>query len=263
MLGVIVGIVSFMFAILVHELGHYLAAVKSGIPVKTFSIGFPLPFPVIRFARTQGGASFELDFAALSWRIGTIAGTGFYLAPVPFGGYVQFEMEGQKTIENAPASQRLLVMIGGVVFNFVFGYIALVVRALAQGNELGYALTVALINLGKAVVGIPVLLFGALASGGFEVFSGPIGIVTMIGSSTGDMVLFWSIFALLNISLGVMNLIPIGPLDGTKILIILIEKLIRRELPARLKNGYMVAGLVVILAILVIATWGDIGRILN
>jgi regulator of sigma E protease len=251
-----------MVAILVHELGHYLTAVSFRLPVKTFSVGLPLPYPYLKFRRMgDGGFAFDGGMAALSWRIGTLFGTEFYIAPVLFGGYVEFDREGTLTIENAPGYQRIIVLIGGVVFNFVFGYIALVARSLARGDEIGAALMNALYNLVTTIVMIPALIFSTIAGGNFEAFTGPIGIVTTIGSTTGDLVLFFSIIAILNISLGVMNLIPIGPLDGTRILITLVEMVARRELPSTLKNGYMIFGMLGLFALLIYSTFSDIGRI--
>lgn len=262
-LGIVVGLVSFMVAILVHELGHYLAGLFCRIPVKTFSIGLPLPYPYFKGRRTADGIVFDGGMAALSWRIGTLFGTDFYIAPVLVGGYVEFETQGERTLDTASAFQKILVMSAGVIFNFIFGYITLVALSLVRGDGLGTAMWKALYNLVVTIIAIPGLLFSTLAAGNLEAFSGPIGIVTAIGSTTGDIVLFLGIIAILNISLGVMNLIPFGPLDGTRILFTLVEMVARRELPSRIKTGYMLFGLFALLVLLFYSTWADVARILG
>ncbi len=38
MLGIVLGILMFMFLVIIHELGHFWAAKKSGVKVKEFGI---------------------------------------------------------------------------------------------------------------------------------------------------------------------------------------------------------------------------------
>lgn len=105
--------------IMVHELGHYIAAKAVGIQVLRFSIGFGPPL--------------------LSWRRGE---TEYWIAAVPLGGYVKMagleedeELTGRleggassvpidpnRTLESKPVWARLLVMVAGVTMNVVLAY---------------------------------------------------------------------------------------------------------------------------------------------
>ena len=40
-LGVIVGLILLMILVIIHELGHAIAAVRNGVKVEEFGIGFP------------------------------------------------------------------------------------------------------------------------------------------------------------------------------------------------------------------------------
>ncbi len=111
----------FGFVIFIHELGHFTFAKMAGVKVEVFSIGFG---PKI-----------------LSWRWGE---TEWTLSLLPFGGYVR--MLGQDDDPKAqdataatrvdprsylakPARWQALILLGGVLFNFISSYLILLVLA--------------------------------------------------------------------------------------------------------------------------------------
>ena len=59
-----------------------------------------------------------------------------------------------------------------------------------------------------------------------------------------------------------MNLVPIPILDGGRIFIILIETLIGRKLNEKVQTAVMMAGLILIVGLMVFATWNDVVRLL-
>lgn len=71
---------------------------------------------------------------------------------------------------------------------------------------------------------------------------------------------FVLLIAALSISIGFMNLLPIPPLDGGKIVIETIERITRRKLPVSVINFISLAGLAAMLALFVFATNADIHR---
>lgn len=79
-------------------------------------------------------------------------------------------------------------------------------------------------------------------------------------SGFADFVLF---AAAISLSLGYMNLLPIPPLDGGKILIELIQLAIRRPLSTRAKNIVSYVGLAFFLFIFIFALRNDIMRIMG
>jgi regulator of sigma E protease len=111
--AIVLGIV-----ILVHELGHFLAAKAVGIGVPRFSIGFGPPTP-LRFQRGE---------------------TEFVISWIPLGGYVKMatrEEEGgasaieggaapdfpaERLFEHKPLWARMFVLSAGVVMNVVLAW---------------------------------------------------------------------------------------------------------------------------------------------
>lgn len=71
---------------------------------------------------------------------------------------------------------------------------------------------------------------------------------------------FLFLMAAISLSLGIMNLIPIPPLDGGKLLIEVIELVIRRPLPQRAQNFLSYLGIVLALLLFVAVLRQDIVR---
>ena len=70
------------------------------------------------------------------------------------------------------------------------------------------------------------------------------------------------IIAMISMSLGFMNLLPIPPLDGGKILIEIVQIIIRRPLSVKVQNILTYIGLAFFLFIFVVALKNDIFRLL-
>ncbi len=104
---------------------------------------------------------------------------------------------------------------------------------------------------------------GALVTSPGETFgqlSGPVGIFTVTGEVTqsGSISSLLMLVAMLSINIGVFNLLPIPGLDGAHVLIIVIEKIIGRDLPVKVKYGFQIAGLVLLLGLMLFVTVQDV-----
>lgn len=92
-------------------------------------------------------------------------------------------------------------------------------------------------------------------------FSGPIGIAQASGEALRrgptEVLL---LMAVLSLSLGVLNLLPIPVLDGGQIAVLLIESAVRRDLSARLRQALMIAGAALMLVIFVLVIVLDLSR---
>lgn len=113
---ILLGLIGINFVVGFHELGHFLFCKLFNIRTPTFSLGFG---PVLT-----------------SKKIGT---TNFALSAIPLGGYVEIAGAaevGQGEQKHAhdkdshsfarkPYYQKLLVMLGGILFNLMFAYFAL------------------------------------------------------------------------------------------------------------------------------------------
>lgn len=96
---------------------------------------------------------------------------------------------------------------------------------------------------------------------------GPAGITYMLGSSVTEtykinfragLYTTLEFLALISISLGVMNLLPIPILDGGLILFAIIAIIFRREVPAKVQQKVQVIGLAFIVFLLFIGVTGDV-----
>jgi regulator of sigma E protease len=106
------GLVILGVLVLVHELGHFLAAKSCGIRVIAFSIGFGKPLLAKKIGETE-----------------------YRLSAIPFGGYVNMagEHPEEKTIPEKgdftakPKWQRAFVALAGPAANYLFAMICLYV----------------------------------------------------------------------------------------------------------------------------------------
>jgi len=75
----------------------------------------------------------------------------------------------------------------------------------------------------------------------------------------------WEVFlrhmALISINLGLLNLLPIPILDGGHLVFFLIEAIIRRPVPPRVKESAFIVGLALLLMLMMLAFKNDIQRI--
>jgi regulator of sigma E protease len=113
----IIGILGMCFLIGFHELGHFLFC-------KLFSIRTP---------------SFSIGFGPRLWSK-KIGETEFAISAIPLGGYVEIAgaaevgqgeqkeayTQDEYSFATKPFYQKLLVMLGGIIFNLLFAYVAII-----------------------------------------------------------------------------------------------------------------------------------------
>ncbi len=93
--------------------------------------------------------------------------------------------------------------------------------------------------------------------------NGPITIAQVAGeTATYGLEIYLGFLALLSISLGVMNLLPIPVLDGGQILFCFIEAVIRRPVPEKIQAWGLQLGLFIISSIMILAIYNDFNRFL-
>ena len=122
---------------------------------------------------------------------------------------------------------------------------------------------------GAFLVNIVKVTFQALANGfkkGFKEgdVSGIVGTVaiTMKMASMGFYYVLF-IIVLISMSLGLMNLLPILPLDGGRLLFDFIELIFKKPVPRKVQNVLSMIGLALLLLLMVYATVGDIKGIIH
>ncbi len=110
--------------VFVHELGHFIAAKRSGIEVERFSLGFP---PNL-----------------ISKKIGE---TEYCIGMIPLGGYVKMKGDipdfpddtnapagGPREFLSAPTWKKAIVIAAGPIMNFITAYLLFVIMIWAWGN---------------------------------------------------------------------------------------------------------------------------------
>ena len=211
--------------IVIHELGHLLGAKLGGIPVERFSIGFG--------PRVVG----------FRWRE-----TSYWLSAFPIGGYVLPALD-EGDVRRVAFGRQLVFSLGGPLANVASAYLALAAFGgfSFATEQLGVQLTL----LVRAI--------GALFAGSGEL-SGIVGIVAIGGSQYGTTLAgLAAFFVAISLNLGVLNLLPLPPLDGGRIVFsglgTLFRPLRRIEIPVTL------AGWALMLGVMIYATIHDIGRI--
>jgi regulator of sigma E protease len=91
--------------------------------------------------------------------------------------------------------------------------------------------------------------------------AGPVGIVKIsVQAAKLGMVEFITFMAFLSINLGILNLLPIPILDGGHVLMLAIEGSLRRDLSVAVKERFLTAGLIFLLAVIGFVTYFDILR---
>ncbi len=90
---------------------------------------------------------------------------------------------------------------------------------------------------------------------------GPIMIAQIAGQAArAGLDTFLSIMAIISLNLAVLNLLPVPVLDGGQFLFLLAEGILRRPLSLRLRERLTLFGLILIVALMVLAFKNDIAR---
>ena len=96
---------------------------------------------------------------------------------------------------------------------------------------------------------------------GTENLSGPIGIAQMAGNTAqAGFIPFMYLMALLSISLGVLNLLPIPVLDGGQLTLLGIEAIRGKPLSEKTENFIYTGGALMVGALMVFAVFNDVAR---
>lgn len=255
-----------------HELGHMLAAKAFGMRVEKYAIGFP---PKI-WSKKIGGTEYSI---------------GAFL----LGGFVKISgMVDESLDTNAmksepqpwefrakPAWQRLIVMLGGIIVNtitavmiftaivYINGYnppqsesskeshVNKVYPSIGESFVKGVSMT-------GSIVAIQVQFMKKAFSGDIDssdAFSSPIGLAEVYGGSW-DWLRFWVITAALSMVLAFMNILPIPPLDGGRVLFIGYEIIAGNPLPRVVTENTTLIGGFIMLVLMVISVGSDIYKII-
>lgn len=117
------------------------------------------------------------------------------------------------------------------------------------------------LDAGKAVL---TALRALISTGeGLDQTSGPVGIVSMVSSGvkTGGLNAFLNYLVIISINLGLMNLLPIPGLDGSRFLLLCLEGIRRKPLPQKAEAIVTICGMVFLIGVMIFFTYQDILRL--
>lgn len=98
----------------------------------------------------------------------------------------------------------------------------------------------------------------------FSQVSGPVGIAGIVGSAAGlGFPYLLMVTAIISVNLGVINLVPFPALDGGRILIVIIEAVVRRRVPAKVSNAVNAVGFALLILLMIAVTWKDIAGLMS
>jgi regulator of sigma E protease len=228
-----------MLTVFIHEMGHLLAARYFGVRVHDFSIGFG---PIV--CRWQGKHN--------PWT----------LRAIPLGGYVSLDTEFTK--KATPWAKGVIALAGPLVNLLPF--------VILGSFTLGFVHTLEVFTgaYDDTAMGVlrtifsPLDIFHWIPNDPTSQVSGVVG----IGSTTKNMLVdngfakTWvTMFIVLNIGLGMFNLLPIPPLDGGPILIACVEGVFTKTLAEKVGAWLAGIGVVIVAWLLVVTTVKDISHL--
>ena len=206
------------FLIIIHEGGHFLIARLCKVKVNEFAIGF----------------------GKILWKKQGKE-TRYTIRMIPLGGFCSMEGEDQesddeRSFSKASVWKRMAIVVAGAVVNILFGVLVYFILVSTVGIQFVDHGRDTILNRiyygGKATLTFILTIFESIKT----IFTGGISTDQMVGIvgiseivvQTSGIINYLHLLAVISVSLGVTNLLPIPALDGGKIIILLIE-VIRRK----------------------------------
>ena len=226
------------FLVFIHESGHFCVAKLCKVKVNEFAIGFG---PTI--LSKQGKV------------------TKYALRLIPLGGFVSMEGEDERSTQEGSFSEasvikRIAIVMAGGLVNIIFAIL------------LFWCLCVVYFGFKDSFWGVGQYLKIAikdiiqLFTGRIKIDNvmGPVGISSVV-SKTSNITDFVYILSGISLSLGVTNLLPFPPLDGGKVVLLIIEGIIKKPLNQKFEIIIQSIGLCVLLTLSIFVMFNDIIRL--
>lgn len=239
------------FLILIHEGGHCIVAKLCKVKVNEFAIGFG---KVIW--QKQGKE------------------TKYSLRMIPLGGFCSMEGEeeasdSEGSFSKASVWKRIAIVVAGAAVNIIFGIIVYFILVSTVGLQFADPTKDTFLNriyyggqrtgafIGSIFESIKMLFTGGVKT---DQMVGIVGISEVV-VQTSKLVDYIYLLAVISVSLGVTNLLPIPALDGGKILILLIEIIRRKPMKVETESKIQLIGFSILIALSLFVTYNDILRI--
>ena len=188
--------------------------------------------------------------------------TKYVLRLIPLGGFVNMEGEEERSEEEGSFSKasipkRIAIVLAGGLVNIIFGLLAYFI-IIASYTDIANAIE-ALKFFGISMIDSLKMLVNGTAFRE-EQLTGIVGISEMVVETKG-IVNYIYLIAVISVSLGVTNLLPIPPLDGGKVVLLLLEAIRKKPLKENIEIQIQMAGFALMIALTIFVTYKDIIRL--
>ena len=239
------------FLIFIHEGGHFLVAKLCKVKVNEFALGFG------KIIWQKQGKE-----------------TKYSLRLIPLGGFCSMEGETENSdaegsFSKASVWRRMAIVLAGATVNIIFGILVYFILISTVGiqfvdsskdtffNRMYYGAIGTGKFIGSIFESIKMLLTGGVQ---FDQMVGIVGISEVVVQTSG-IINYLHLLAVISVSLGVTNLLPIPALDGGKIIILIIEIIRRKPMKVETEAKIQLIGFSLLMALTLFVTYNDILRI--
>ena len=227
------------FLIFIHEGGHFIVAKLCKVKVNEFAIGFG---PTLWNKKTKE--------------------TKYAIRLIPLGGFVSMEgeteeSEAENSFNKASIAKRIAIVSAGAIVNIIFGIVTyfILIAILYKNITIAFEATGGFIY--SLVDSLKMLFTGAV---GIKDLTGPVGISGVVSQTVG-IANYIYIIAVISVSLGITNLLPIPALDGGKIVFLIIEAIRKKPLKQETEVQIQLIGFSILIGLSLIVTYNDIIKV--
>lgn len=159
------------------------------------------------------------------------------------------ERKGErKTFSVTPKEEkgRYVIGVSAVVEKNLF-------KSVARGAKSTWILT------GRMYAGLKDLVTGKVA---VKEVTGPVGMIGLVHQTTSrGLTPFFYLLVFISLNLAIFNLLPFPAFDGGRIIFVIIRMVTGRAITDRQENMVHGAGMILLLTLMVFATWNDLVRL--
>ena len=187
-----------------------------------------------------------------------------------------YEAERARQYRALPFWKRSVILVAGVFVNLLFAMLCFVLIYSVLGFDYQYADTGEIVHvsvdplraiqagftyIGMVIEAVVSLFNPATAADTVSNSTSIVGIAVMSKSAFEQgLTSVLSFMAMISVSLGIMNLVPIPPLDGGRFLVEIIQKVSGKTVSTRVMNTITMAGMALFLLFFVVMLNQDVQR---
>ena len=189
-----------------------------------------------------------------------------------------FESEYRQQYRSLPFWKRTVILLAGIAVNLLFAIVVFVVLFSVIGFDVqlqsgevthmtvdpGRAIVAGFTYIGMVAQAVAGLFNPATAAQTVSDSSSVVGIAVMSKQfADAGLAPFMEFMAMISVSLGIMNLLPIPPLDGGRFVIEVFQKLSKKVVSLRAMNAMSMAGMALFVVFFLVMVNQDVQRIIS